>query len=197
MSRTPTAHISDESLQAYLDGELEVEERMGVREHLKICEACSVRLDAWSALFLEIEQLPDLDLVTDLEPAIVAYLSAKGSRRQWTTWMLLGQGVVALSLMMYGWGSLSSALPLGSIRSWLTLPIQTLRAMIDALLPGMVAAFKQFLTWSPSSVDLIVRVPRFASSALFIYAALLIALLWIVGNHYLLRVNGQSEDIRP
>lgn len=54
------AHLSDERLQALLDGDLPAEEARASDAHVRSCTACQTRLDAWQALFSELDDLPSL-----------------------------------------------------------------------------------------------------------------------------------------
>ncbi len=53
-------HLSAERIQALLDGELTVDERAGLEEHLHSCSRCAGELDGWRALFRGIGDLPVL-----------------------------------------------------------------------------------------------------------------------------------------
>ena len=198
MSRLSLDHLTDELLHEFLDGELNVEDQSKVQLHLRDCQECSARLEIWTTLFVEIEQLPDLEDVVDFRSLVLVDLTETGSRRNWVLWMFLGQGALAISLIAYGWQRISTFLPLQQVSDWLALPIQILQGMIDSLLLGLVESFNQFLSWSLSSGDLLLQVPQLTSGGtLLIYLGLLAVVLWIVINHYLLRINGQPEDNRP
>jgi anti-sigma factor RsiW len=53
-------HLSDEQLQALLDGDLPAGEAREAHVHAEACRACAVRLERWEALFLKLEDLPAL-----------------------------------------------------------------------------------------------------------------------------------------
>lgn len=53
-------HLSDDLLQAYLDGGCSPDEAADVETHLNDCSACRARLQTWQALFLTLDDLPDL-----------------------------------------------------------------------------------------------------------------------------------------
>jgi hypothetical protein len=198
MSRLLFDHLTEEILHEYLDGELNAEAYSSVQLHLKDCKDCSTRLETWRGLFVEIEQLPDLEHVIDFEPLVLADLTQRGSRRNWVTWMFLGQGVIAITLIVYGWQRIATSLPLELMSEWISLPIQILQGMADSILLGLAESFNQFLSWSVPSGDLVVKFPQIADGGtLLVYLGLLAVVLWIVGNHYLLRVNGQTEDALP
>jgi hypothetical protein len=198
MSKLNLDHLTDEILHEFLDGELNIEDQSKVQLHLEDCQDCSSRLRIWTTLFVEIEQLPDLEDVVDFKSLVLADLTETGSRRNRVLWMFLGQGALAISLIAYGWQRISTSLPLKQVSDWLTLPVQVLQGMIDSLLLGLVESFNQFLSWSLSSGDLLLQVPQITSGGtLLIYLGLLAVALWVLINHYLLRINGQPEDTRP
>lgn len=198
MSRDNYDHITDDVLHEYLDGELNSEDRSNIQLHLTSCKECTLRLETWGSLFTEIERLPDLEELINFEPLVLANLSDSRPRRSWAIWMLIGQATLAISLIFFGWQQISTSLPLGRITSWLALPIQTLREMIDNFILGFGEAFNQFHSWSPSSGDLIAYLPPISvGGRLLIYAWVFAIALWMAGNHYLFRFNGQHEDTRP
>jgi len=52
-----TSHLSAESMQAFLEGDLPPGERRPVEEHLAACARCSAELDAWRVLFADLSGL--------------------------------------------------------------------------------------------------------------------------------------------
>lgn len=53
-------HLSDERLQALLDGDLSDRESLAASAHVRECEACRVRADEWRSLFVGLGELPTL-----------------------------------------------------------------------------------------------------------------------------------------
>lgn len=53
-------HLSDERLQALLDGDLSDQESGVARAHVRGCDACRHRMESWEALFVELAELPTL-----------------------------------------------------------------------------------------------------------------------------------------
>jgi anti-sigma factor RsiW len=197
MYSDPSHHLTDELLHEYLDGELDAELGALVQQHLDGCRACSARLQAWHGLFRDIEGLPDLEQGVDFEPIVLTQLSRTRAGRSWTSWLQVGQAVLALGLTVFGWVRLSNDLRAEAIGNWLKLPIQMFNQMLGSLTSSVGASIDQLLSWSPSGRDLIANVPEIPlGGTLLIYAGGLLILLWIAGNHYLLRVNGHPEDTR-
>ncbi len=198
MSNQSDGHITDEVLQVYLDGELQAEEQSEIETHLIDCKECVSRLAKWRSLFTEIERLPDLDQVIDFEPVVLAQLSKAHTQPTRGFLFVLAQAALAITLLAYVWQQISSLLPMGQLSSLLSLPIQTLRDMSSHLVQGLQDVLNQFISWSPSAGNLIGRIPQISSgNSLLLYLGGLAVMLWITGNLYLLRVNGQSEDASP
>lgn len=195
MSNRSDGHITDEVLQVYLDGELQAVEQSEIETHLIDCKECASRLAQWRSLFTEIERLPDLDQVIDFEPIVLAQLSKAHTQPTRGFLFVLAQAALAITLLAYAWNQISSLLPMGQLSSLLSLPIQTLRDMSGHLVQGLQDVLNQFISWSPSAGNLIGRIPQISSgNSLLLYLGGLAVMLWITGNLYLLRVNGQSEN---
>lgn len=191
-------HLADELLHEYLDGELSSETSEVVRLHLDDCNDCAARLRKWSLLFVEIEQVPDMEQAVDFTPGVLAKLTNQGSRRSGFFWLMVGQSALAILMMVYGWLQLSVYFPAEQIRNWLAIPPRALNGLIDKFVISLREALSQFLAWSPSSSDLIATVPQIPiGSTLYVYLGISLIILWILGNHYLLRVNGHIEDVHP
>lgn len=191
-------HLADELLNEYLDGELTIDAREVVQQHLNDCSECALRMRNWSLLIVEIEQLPDLEQAMDFVPQVLGQLLGRESRSSGAPWLMVGQLALALLLMVYGWLQLSILFPAELIRSWLSYPLQALNGMFDNLIIALSDALSQFSAWSPSSRDLLATVPKVPIDGTpYAYLGLMLLVLWIIGNHYLLRINGHAEDARP
>ena len=57
MSHSTTDHLSAEQMQAFLDGEMPRKALSAAEEHLAACARCSAELEAWRALFQDLDQL--------------------------------------------------------------------------------------------------------------------------------------------
>ena len=56
----PNPHLSSETLQAYLEGELPAEQLDPVESHLAGCRRCAAELEGWQLLLAELDDLPSL-----------------------------------------------------------------------------------------------------------------------------------------
>lgn len=59
MSEGPR-HLTGETFQAFLEGELEAARKARVEAHLAECRRCAAELEGWTLLFRELEELPAL-----------------------------------------------------------------------------------------------------------------------------------------
>lgn len=197
MSDNSVKHLSDEWLQEYLDDELDDPSIDLLHEHLASCATCQQKLEAWRSLFAEIEHVPELEPSMDLAPVILARLESSGKRRSWNPWFLLGQAILAIALLAYGWMRLPSLIFIDRFRMWISTPWQTVENMINQLFHTVMSALQQITTWTPSSGDLIANIPQIpAERTLLIYLGFFLIILWLAINRSLLKVNGQSRDIR-
>jgi anti-sigma factor RsiW len=97
-------HLSEETLDSYLDGELDANEHSRIEAHLETCAACCAELEALQELFaalkeLEISPVPAPDLV----PSVLARIRppCRDLKLRWLVPTL--QGIAALALLTWGW----------------------------------------------------------------------------------------------
>jgi len=115
-------HPNDGSLLAWLDGELEPGEGVGVQEHVESCAECRARVDILRG---ESEGFSRAVLVLDdqvsglADPGplpVAAALSAVGKHRlRWTGWSLAR----AAGLILVATGAAAALVPGSPIRGWL------------------------------------------------------------------------------
>jgi anti-sigma factor RsiW len=101
-------HISDDVLQAYLDGELADGEGRTVAAHITDCGACGARLRSLERLYSLVESLPERPLDADLMPGVMARLAPRPALSRRARWMLLvelglGVGSLAGALSLLNW----------------------------------------------------------------------------------------------
>jgi anti-sigma factor RsiW len=70
MTERRNPHLADETLNEFLDQALGPAARAAAAEHLATCAACSARLEALSAVFSSLAELPPAPLGRDLRPAL-------------------------------------------------------------------------------------------------------------------------------
>jgi anti-sigma factor RsiW len=66
-----TFHLDDETLQAFLEGELDEPTSLGVSSHLADCPSCETRSEEWSVLLRELSELPLIDAPDSLRGRVL------------------------------------------------------------------------------------------------------------------------------
>ncbi|MDY7077152.1 MAG: zf-HC2 domain-containing protein [Chloroflexota bacterium] len=96
-------HLSEETLNMYLDGELSAGERECVAVHLAVCDECRAEVTALQGLFTALEKL---ELAPAPSPDLVMAVAARiqPRRRLHSLWLVLTlQTAIALALLAWGW----------------------------------------------------------------------------------------------
>ncbi|MCI0397635.1 MAG: zf-HC2 domain-containing protein [Chloroflexi bacterium] len=93
-------HISDDTLNEYLDGVLDEVAYRAAQEHLAGCPDCRQRLEALGQLFTALAGLPEAALAADLSGRVVAQLAA--AARPWPVpaWLRLALAVQSASALV-------------------------------------------------------------------------------------------------
>jgi anti-sigma factor RsiW len=102
-------HLSEETLNAYLDGELGAREHGQVDIHLETCTMCLAELQTLQELFVALEELETNPAPTfDLTPGVLARIRPRRRdlRLRWFVPAL--QSVAALALLAWGWTRLAN-----------------------------------------------------------------------------------------
>lgn len=162
-------HLTEETLNEYLDHALPPVARAEADAHLADCAVCAAELESLRVLFTEIESVPEAALERNLAPAVVAQIStSRVGVPRLVSWALVIQGIATLVVL----ASLSlladfSALTLPPIPlTWPTLP-----PVPDVASWFMLPSFS--FNFNP---------PVFLLVLLIVSAGL----LWLVGNGLLL-----------
>ncbi|HEX2054094.1 MAG TPA: zf-HC2 domain-containing protein [Actinomycetota bacterium] len=104
-------HLEIDSISAYLDGELPVEERSAVESHLQTCAQCSATQQALSTASGGVASLPQLSLTADEHRELrVAVLASRRARKvpwrtRYTQWAMAG-GLAVVAMVAAGYGFL-------------------------------------------------------------------------------------------
>jgi hypothetical protein len=76
-------HLTDDQLNEYIDGVVELDTLQSMELHLKTCAGCSLRLNELRAVFTQLEELRQASpLSSDLKDSVLSHLPEK--RRLWT-----------------------------------------------------------------------------------------------------------------
>jgi hypothetical protein len=173
-------HLTEETLNEYLDNALAASARATVDAHLAVCAACMDELEALRSLFAEIESLPEAPLEHDLSSAVVARLDNRVSVPRAVRWVLVVQALAVVVLLALAWPLLDmAALKLPAI----ALDLPSVAQLVD-LWSAWMSAFSQanLLPSFPSLPSLNLN----PSTLLLILTLVSACLLWLVGNGLLL-----------
>jgi anti-sigma factor RsiW len=102
-------HLSEEILNAHLDGELDASEHDRVVAHLSTCTTCLTELEALQELFAALDELGmSSEPTPDLAPTVLARVRPRhrAIKLRWIVPVL--QGAAALALFSWGWRPLAS-----------------------------------------------------------------------------------------
>jgi predicted anti-sigma-YlaC factor YlaD len=93
-------HPNQDTLNLYLDGELEPQSRAAVEAHLSACAGCRGELDALRAVFADLEALAPTPPPIDLAPLVLARL-APTPHSHWPAgaWALLAAQIAAVAAL--------------------------------------------------------------------------------------------------
>ena len=96
-------HLSDETLNEYLDRALAPDLHTETEAHLAACPDCAARLVNLRALFAELDALPDLPLEADIAPAILTRLEQNTPLPRPLRWLTIVQALgVLLAGVLFG-----------------------------------------------------------------------------------------------
>lgn len=193
-------HWSEETLNAYLDGELDAGEHSRVEAHLVTCEACCVELEALRELFIALGTVTDVP-APNLVSGVLTHVQ---SRRKHATlhWLIPAfQGIAAAALLTWRWTRLVSywtiaanALPAEALSEtwkqaskWIIGQLTTLNT-----LPNVVwSSVQNWIARLTPSASLSLPLPQ------LIIAGVVVGILWLACNVTLLRrslLNGHKTQ---
>ena len=188
-------HLSDDTLNEYLDGALHSPARSAVEAHLAGCPACAARAAALSRVFTGLATLPDAPLSRDLRSSVMAAVRARpplalrpiaDPRRPAFRLVFILQSGLALGLLAFAWPFvMGHALALPPI----------VAGDLSGMLAGWIGAWVNpaglwpaLQNWAASDSaqlvlpNLVVLQPLVAGLVLAAAGA-----LWVLGNALLLR----------
>lgn len=193
-------HVSEETLNMYLDGELAAGEHSQVEAHLATCETCSTELQMLRELFVALKGLEVNPAPTpDLAPGVMARIHPR-PRDLGLRWFVPAlQGVAALALLAWSWTRLTSYWTV-AIDAW---PVKTVTgawgrtaewatarwAMLNTLPDIVWSSLQSWIARPALSLS-----PGFSLSQLAA-AGIILAALWLACNVMLLRrslLNGHK-----
>jgi anti-sigma factor RsiW len=181
-------HLTDETLNEYLDDALPPAARAEVDAHLRDCADCELRLDELADVFFALDSLPDLELARDLSGDVVRAVTAQSvtSLPRFLKWTAILQAAAALVAVI-------ASLPLLQTMFAFDIPAVSLPTALDLLarFDQMALDIREFFARFQF------QAPRLTLefSSLYIAAAVFsVTLLWLVGNGLLLRPPHQIRS---
>jgi len=167
-------HLSDETINEYLDQALAPTLRPGVEAHLTACPICASRMAALRALFAELDSLPDISSQLDFAPAVLEQIAKPtGDVPRLVQWLAGAQVLAMLVAGILAWPLVTASLP-----------------QVPSYLPHLerFAAFLSAISATRLDLANSLRLPSLAipvidlPSATLIYSAIGLSLLWLLGN---------------
>lgn len=197
-----TAHLSQETINEYLDGVLSSGAMAQVDDHLRDCETCRLTLDEIADLFITLDGLPEIHLQRNLAPQIVESLRSRSPVRSPSTWgstrrlglALAAQAAGAVAMLGLAWPEALTWLAQGAAPD-LTNPLATafdegFRSFSMFLVtPDPLGLEGLLSSISPPSIP-------WASVSSLISVLAASTIVWILGNGLLLRTRSPSAGRR-
>jgi hypothetical protein len=186
-------HLSEETLNEYLDDVLSLSARAQADGHLAACLDCRAELEARRGLFAALESLPDVALNRDLSAGVMTALENRAGIPPVVRLAVLVQALAVIAILVLAWPLVDVAVL--RLPSLLDLPST----------PDLLGWFAlQRAAWMQIFTQL-GSLPSFGSSfsldldppAILITLTVVSAsLLWLVGNGLLLRPRAGSYKRR-
>ena len=179
-------HISETTLNAYLDGLLGETDRNQVENHLRQCPECRIRHQGLELVFSSLAALPDARLARDLTPAILSRLPKKQSLPVLSRVLAVQWGMV-LGVSLWGAMQAVNSIKLPSFELWMKLALLELPVLSVSVfqVPSFSMPVLEFPQVSLPTFDLQFSLPQIA------LVLVSTSLLWLVGNYTLLRHKKQ------
>jgi hypothetical protein len=172
-------HLSEETLNEYLEDALVPSARADADAHLAVCAVCMAELTQLRSLFAEIKSLPEATLQRDLSPVVVARLDNRVGVPRVVRWVLIVQTLAAITLLAVAWPLFDRAVLNVSVPLELPSLVQ-LVSLWNVGQDAWVRAFSQFSLLPSFSLHLD------PSATLLTLTLVSACLLWLVGNGLLL-----------
>lgn len=107
-------HLSDETLNEYLDNVLAAADLSEAESHFAVCPECAGRLSELSILFAELDLLPEQTLEIDLVPRVLSRLPESVLPRS-VRWLAAAQMLAAIIAVVIAWPLVAAVFPAGII----------------------------------------------------------------------------------
>lgn len=170
-------HLSDETLNEYLDNALAAADLSEGESHLAVCPECAGRLTELRILLAELDLLPERTLEIDLVPRVLSRLPESVLPRS-VRWLAAAQILAAIIAVVIAWPLVAAVFPAGIIP-----PLPSLNESLVSL-SLWISTVGTFQIPTP-----LFDVPSFSldiPSTTLVIAVLGMLFLWLLSNGLLL-----------
>lgn len=170
-------HLSNETLNEYLDNALAAADLSEAESHLAVCPECAGRLTGLRILFAELDLLPERILEIDLVPRVLSRLPDSVLPRS-VRWLAAAQIMAATIAVVIAWPLVTAVFPAGIIP-----PLPSLNELFASLSLwfSTIGSF-QIPTLSFDVPSFSLDIP----STTLVMAVIGILFLWLISNGLLL-----------
>jgi hypothetical protein len=193
-------HLTDDTLNAFLDHALTPTARAEAESHLGTCASCAAQLNTLRAVFASLEALPEVPLSRDISASVIA--SIKPARTPSTRPVINPVMRVALAFqLLLALIALAVALPF-VIQLTAALPALSSFNLANTGLQWLTSTYQTFATsFRPETLipttditSLFTQIPTLElSTAIIVLSLTAVTILWFVGNGLLLRSASRPQ----
>ena len=182
-------HPDNDTLQAYLDGELSLDDTRDMEAHLRSCARCEAELAQLNRLFQAIESVPSEPLKTDLAPEVVNDLRPR------LPTLAIGEFLLAAALtlvLVLGLGGSELQIRVGDAAQRLIGELESAGSSISQVFDGLVVPLPDTPQWDLAQIGDLVGSALVSPGLLWgVIAAALV--LWLLGNGLVLRLGKDNN----
>jgi hypothetical protein len=193
-------HLTDDTLNAYLDHALNPIARAEAEAHLATCAPCAAQLHMLHAVFASLAALPEVPLSRDLSASVIA--SIKPARTPSTRPVINPVMRVALAFqLLLALVALAVALPF-VIQTAAALPTLSSFNLANTGLQWLTSTYQTLTTsFRPETLiptvnftSLFTQIPTLElSTAIIVLSLTAVTILWFVGNGLLLSSASRTQ----
>lgn len=188
---TPIEHLDDDTLNEFIDSNLDPSSRKAVDRHLKECADCRRRVEDIWLVFRALDSVQEITIASDVSTIVMAQIQEKepaGRIPVWLAALIFFQVIVILIMTFVLWPSAGNWL----IQASQSLP-KTLSGLPVENIMNQPADMFRTLTSTLVSAAGSIESPLFLSAGQWTLMISLALIIWLVGNSVLLR----GERNRP
>lgn len=186
---TPIVHLDDDTLNEYLDNNLEPSSRTAVDQHLEGCADCRRRADDLRLVFQALDSIQDIAISSDVSSEVMAQIQKPEAASRiplWLAVLITFQVLVILLMAIVLWPSAGNWL----IQAGQNVPEALNELPVENILnqpTELIETLTGTITQAAGSIES----PLFLSAGQWVLVITLTLIIWLVGNSMLLRVERQ------